>query len=718
MNYTDFAEVFSRHNARVAILSTYDFDPLYFEKRLLFSDALVSASRIVIFMDKGRYQRLVHSDARARYLNERYLIVPVRPSSDGVFHAKLNLLVREDGATLFCGSNNLTQAGCTQNLEIINAIDIQAEDQKSPYRGLLRDTVEFYKGCLDLCAGSESRVAKQFLSDLLAEYPWLCSGTEGGEVYLAHTLKKPLLPVLQAELGDRSPSRLLVVSPFFDQDLRLLKHLRTLWPGCPVDIVAQEQTGNLPARALGRYGRGVKLFRLHAPKSRRLHAKLVVLINDGKAICCSGSANFTTAAFNGLNVEACLIIRKPATAIDGLFDKELRIERVQPDEFDTGKDEEPTAEVYEEESLVLQGAAISTDQRLSLRYVVKDPNKLKSLKIALRAYGEEYASKMRDIPINPSDFCGMDLSSDNPKEFQQSLQCYLEGRDKHGRIVKSLSVWVIQESRLTRVFAGADGGEYDRERIIRETGQGTTEYLDALAKQKGTQAVIEFLQNLNIKFQSDLISFRNQQGFMLAPSDPTRSDVAPEWTQVDGSTLESAIFDFVDRHHHKILRKHARLGNINGMANFMDVFIECNKLMFLYYRRGLLNSYYAIDKILRGISILTNGMHSSEEEGGFIDKIRHELPDEDERIAELLRKYSVLEHLCVALLMAQFIRCETEKSKTPHDFLLGHALDIGEFIRGICLPPQGLVPVLSCYRFLTDDERVTWNAEYLQESFV
>ena len=39
MKITDFNEVFGEHKALTALLSTFDFDPLYFEHRLLWSDA-------------------------------------------------------------------------------------------------------------------------------------------------------------------------------------------------------------------------------------------------------------------------------------------------------------------------------------------------------------------------------------------------------------------------------------------------------------------------------------------------------------------------------------------------------------------------------------------------------------------------------------------------------------------------------------------------------
>src|SRR5207249_10037028 len=63
------------------------------------------------------------------YLNRRYLVVPVKPAQ-GVFHSKLSLLVSADSAHVFCGSNNLTQAGCTHNLELLNYLSTDCKSDK------------------------------------------------------------------------------------------------------------------------------------------------------------------------------------------------------------------------------------------------------------------------------------------------------------------------------------------------------------------------------------------------------------------------------------------------------------------------------------------------------------------------------------------------------------------------------------------------------------
>jgi hypothetical protein len=63
-------------------------------------------------VDADQFQKSLAEKRPARWINQRYLVMPVRRKR-GVFHPKLGLLLGERHARLLCGSNNLTQAGCS-----------------------------------------------------------------------------------------------------------------------------------------------------------------------------------------------------------------------------------------------------------------------------------------------------------------------------------------------------------------------------------------------------------------------------------------------------------------------------------------------------------------------------------------------------------------------------------------------------------------------------
>ena len=300
----DFSSWFDEDAASFAVLSTYEFDSAHFESRLLRSTALNQARRILVMVDANQFQKSLTERRPARWINQRYLVVPVR-RKQGVFHPKLGLLLGEQRARLLCGSNNLTQAGSAHNLELLNSILISAaaiEDESShAHAGLIRQALDFFSACAKHGEGHTARIAGEWLSEAQAEFAWLTPQTTKPALQLVHTMDTSLWDWLQRRLSQSPPSKIEVLSPFHDSDLRLLQRIRDAWPKCAVEITAQQRTSNLPAGLLKSFGKGVRLFDVEGAGSRRLHAKLFVVVVNGKATCLAGSANFTAAAFDATN---------------------------------------------------------------------------------------------------------------------------------------------------------------------------------------------------------------------------------------------------------------------------------------------------------------------------------------------------------------------------------------------------------------------------------
>jgi hypothetical protein len=103
----------------------------------------------------------------ARWINRRYLVVPIN-TQRGVFHPKLHLLVGPAGADVICGSNNLTAAGCTSNLELTNRVPVLVEEGRpSPATAhVARKAWHFFNCCLDYGVGEARDLAVRWLSEL------------------------------------------------------------------------------------------------------------------------------------------------------------------------------------------------------------------------------------------------------------------------------------------------------------------------------------------------------------------------------------------------------------------------------------------------------------------------------------------------------------------------------------------------------------------------
>ena len=135
--------------------------------------------------------------------------------------------------------------------------------------------------------------------------------------------------------------------------------------------------------------------------------------------------------------------------------------------------------------------------------------------------------------------------------------------------------------------------------------------------------------------------------------------------------LDKAICDFVDRHQKRILLQHAKRGNVNGLKNFMDVFLETNQLIFLWYRRRALKASKAVSKIMKNICIVAVEDDLFDFPAAYLTTLIKMQKGNLKLLAETLVSYEVPGHLRAALLLLQIIRCEDDgkTKKSPIVYL-------------------------------------------------
>jgi hypothetical protein len=108
MTPLDVLESFDGTTAKVALVATYEFDPLFFERRVLRKRGFNGAERILVLMDAGRYRELLSEGLPVSGFNGRYRVVPV-DRHPFVFHTKLYLFIGEQRVTGIVGSNGHAQ---------------------------------------------------------------------------------------------------------------------------------------------------------------------------------------------------------------------------------------------------------------------------------------------------------------------------------------------------------------------------------------------------------------------------------------------------------------------------------------------------------------------------------------------------------------------------------------------------------------------------------
>lgn len=713
MKYVDFCELLEGDPAHIAFLSTFQFDPDFFERRLLRCATLGKARRIIVCIDARQWFELLRRDVPARMLNRRYLVAPIHCSLGGVFHPKLSLVLTEAGGQVLCGSNNLTRAGCTSNLELLNAVQFAFGGASSSELDVAREALSFFERAVTDTDDEIARIASEWINETKSVYPWLkepVNGRDGRSIQLLNTYDGKLWEQVEKELDAAEPREFFVVSPFHDADSGLCRRLSKRWPRAKIELLVQQGYTNLdvaPLRKLGNVGLSELL-----DFSRRIHAKLISWRTDRGAGCVVGSANFTTAAFDGRNVETCLLVSDADSFVRGLFDRELKKRPVLLDDFVPGDADEPQSDV-ELPALRIESAVLSERNEIRLSYSDNLQPPSTTLRLQLRTPNEIHPRASLPVPKGRN-YAVVSVPESVLSESYGTLLATLVA-ESDGEKVESFPAWVIQEHRLT--YEPGEGSSSPRSRV-EETGEGLPEFLDELGKRDGKAAIIEYLNRTTIRFQDGGGAGPGQRSFRLTLRDPFQADIAPEWLiNLKGASddLEQALYDFADRHEKRRLCKHAERGNINGMTNFLDIFRALVRVLFVYYKLGVTKRGKLIGRFCRYLELATSGNDSENEAcDGYLYSLYDNLSGDVDLLQKVCDEANYLAEVRALLLIVQKIRFDPNesplygtKATRPREVLQQYAKGVAEAIRecGLDEPSADAVQrALERHQMLTTDE--------------
>lgn len=714
MKYINYCALFDDCAYDYAVFVTFNFDPLFFENCILRSHALEHARRIFIFMDAGQYRKMMQSEVLPKRINARYLVLPVQKSI-GVFHPKINLLLNSNEARVYCGSANLTQTGCTSNLELVNNIVIKFEPGHNSlrYAGILQTIIEFFKDIAATQSSEPFTFAKGWMQEIESYISPEIFAHADESIKLEHTLSSRLWPKVLAAIGSEKPLCISIISPYFDEDLELLKRFRSQWPKCTLHLYAQSKTCNLHGTLLKKIP-NVILHNIESPERRRLHAKLICIQMQKHSLYITGSPNLTTAAFDGINTEAALFIKDMSRiSIDDLFDKTITCSLIKASDFEYALIDPPVNQYDDDGGDVLRVESALLDSENSLRVVfsILEDNELEKVDLALKRFGEDNPFRLLSITPKKAVHASkiFSLGENIASQIQTSVQCYLVAK-LAGKRVSGRPFWLIQENNLYYERSESDPSHH-KEKQIAESGQGLTEHIEHLYATEGYKAVIEFLNRMNIRFHNDETIRFGGGGFTRhGGRDPNLPDDAPDWVfEIKGDhkqEIENAIYDFVQRHRARVLSRHVTKGNVNGIENFLDVFVACNKLMYKHCVRGVLTQQRFVGWICDNIIFLED----------FMNAICTNLNNDHELIENTFSEAHLLEHLYAALFMAQMIRklYNLEPTKATN-LLLEDARNV-EDARAHCkLRRPSIVRIMSVikeYSIINDVESEQWLQEF------
>jgi hypothetical protein len=232
--------------------------------------------------------------------------------------------------------------------------------------------------------GDAGQIAAGWIRDIKRQHRWLAVEESGDgsfrrdAVTLVHTYDGALWNRLTEAWKQDRPRRIVIISPFYDPNAEMIRRVHRELPECKIEIIAQQGTSNLPVRILKRWSWRPAIFEIRN-SSRRLHAKLLAWQTKTGTSCLVGSANFTSAAIDGKNAEACLLLPDSGDALKALFDRQLSRAKVVLKDFDPGSEAEPRPQ-DDDAGILLDSAVLTGTNRLRIKYrhgIVPAPSHLR-----------------------------------------------------------------------------------------------------------------------------------------------------------------------------------------------------------------------------------------------------------------------------------------------------------------------------------------------------
>jgi hypothetical protein len=326
-------EAFDQEGFHTTVLTTFGVDFDAFESIALNRLRGAGCRNVVLIGDAGMLALALAEGRPPKFAGIGYLVAKSRAAS-GVFHPKVIVQLGKNRGRLIVTSANATAPGLTGNLELATTIDCNAED--SSECRLVSAGWKYVLRFLD----ERQHAVQEKLRWASERTDWLdAAGTKQGEevvqlsdgsaaAFLAAdrsgNLARSFVALVSAR---RRIERLVVLSPYWDEELSALQVLRNALHPRATILMIDTQAGLFPVAALPKTA-AIQVSELqmfdtrHFPKhnSRFVHAKMIVATAGGTDHILVGSANCTTAALGdgtqpGINEEACLYRRLPAGRI-------------------------------------------------------------------------------------------------------------------------------------------------------------------------------------------------------------------------------------------------------------------------------------------------------------------------------------------------------------------------------------------------------------------
>ncbi|MGB0766274.1 MAG: hypothetical protein ACPGYV_01035 [Phycisphaeraceae bacterium] len=301
------------------LITTFNIDFVFIETVLLRQLRRCGHPSLTILADADEVEAtFVLQGPWVGRVGRRYRVVPIRMEPGFRFHPKGVLLSGPDDAELLIGSGNLTFGGMRQNEEIWARFNAKEDGEMI---AAFREMVE-----VSLDRSPHPAPAKQEVAEAYAvrDHAWAQQLPDAGGLLARPLVRQNLLEQMTQAVGEMAVRRMIVVSPYFDDNGVALEQLAAKWPDANLEVFVQEGKSQLTDTVWQRIREPKYLHHAHSSRDGEgapfIHAKAYGFADSEQAVVFVGSANCSQAALTlggslG-NAELLVPLRLPASEVD------------------------------------------------------------------------------------------------------------------------------------------------------------------------------------------------------------------------------------------------------------------------------------------------------------------------------------------------------------------------------------------------------------------
>lgn len=300
-------DVFTSLPIEGAVFTTYTLSLAWFETHLLRALERAGATQILLLADPAGVNASL-GEGLVTGPGVRYAVESLE-APNGAFHAKVGVMWSRDCLLITVGSGNLTYAGMQRNLECWEVLTagVPSSEARQLTRSLAEDASAFFS-FIQARLEPGGRAFSTLGTAIRAVTTWFAKlPAVPSSVRWLDSTREPIGEQLCRYLGTHAHRRLQVLSPFHDRDGAAVDRLAERLGATAVEIL---YTGSTTTYPLGRKAQEQVVARRVEieDQTRPLHAKLLHVVDQGRAHVMSGSANATSQALWTVgNIEVSLL---------------------------------------------------------------------------------------------------------------------------------------------------------------------------------------------------------------------------------------------------------------------------------------------------------------------------------------------------------------------------------------------------------------------------